>query len=99
MGNWKNIHIKSEHYSELIKKEELVFLTSDSPNVLKDLDESKAYMIGGLVYHNHHKELTFKQASSYWIEHAQLLPGSCPAPVTSALDQQDQQEWHDHQFF
>ncbi|OBS77841.1 hypothetical protein A6R68_19769, partial [Neotoma lepida] len=50
-----DIHIKAEHYSELIKKEELVYLTSDSPNVLKDLDESKAYVIGGLVDHNHHK--------------------------------------------
>lgn len=70
--NWKDIHIKSEHYSELIKKEDLVYLTSDSPNVLKNLDESKAYVIGGLVDHNHHKGLTFKQASSYGIEHAQL---------------------------
>lgn len=70
--NWKDIHIKSEHYSELIKKEDLVYLTSDSPNVLKDLDESKAYVIGGLVDHNHHKGLTFKQASSYGIKHAQL---------------------------
>ncbi|XP_031231498.1 tRNA methyltransferase 10 homolog A [Mastomys coucha] len=70
--NWKDIHIKSEHYSELIKKEDLVYLTSDSPNVLKDLDESKAYVIGGLVDHNHHKGITFKQASSYGIEHAQL---------------------------
>ncbi|XP_013205460.1 tRNA methyltransferase 10 homolog A isoform X2 [Microtus ochrogaster] len=70
--NWKDIHIKPEHYSELIKKEDLVYLTSDSPNVLKDLDESKAYVIGGLVDHNHHKGLTFKQASSYGIEHAQL---------------------------
>ncbi|XP_051041375.1 LOW QUALITY PROTEIN: tRNA methyltransferase 10 homolog A-like [Phodopus roborovskii] len=70
--NWKDIHIQSEHYSELIKKEDLVYLTSDSPNVLKDLDESKAYVIGGLVDHNHHKGLTLKQASIYGIEHAQL---------------------------
>ncbi|XP_032717014.1 tRNA methyltransferase 10 homolog A isoform X4 [Lontra canadensis] len=53
--NWKDIHIKAEHYSEFIKKEDLIYLTSDSPNVLKELDESKAYVIGGLVDHNHHK--------------------------------------------
>ncbi|VFV46862.1 rna (guanine-9-)-methyltransferase [Lynx pardinus] len=53
--NWKDIHIKPEHYSEFIKKEDLIYLTSDSPNVLKELDESKAYVIGGLVDHNHHK--------------------------------------------
>ncbi|KAM8801799.1 tRNA methyltransferase 10 homolog A isoform 2-T3 [Rhynchonycteris naso] len=53
--NWKDIHIKPEHYIEFIKREDLVYLTSDSPNVLKELDESKAYVIGGLVDHNHHK--------------------------------------------
>lgn len=55
----KDIHIKPEHYIEFIKKEDLIYLTSDSPNVLKDLDESKAYVIGGLVDHNHHKVLSF----------------------------------------
>ncbi|XP_004462018.1 tRNA methyltransferase 10 homolog A isoform X2 [Dasypus novemcinctus] len=70
--NWKEIHIKPEHYSELIKKEDLIYLTSDSPNVLKELDESKAYVIGGLVDHNHHKGLTYKQASDHGIDHAHL---------------------------
>lgn len=51
----KDIHIKPEHYSELMKKEDLVYLTSDSPDILNQLDESKAYIIGGLVDHNHHK--------------------------------------------
>ncbi|XP_045392833.1 tRNA methyltransferase 10 homolog A [Lemur catta] len=74
--NWKDIHIKPEHYSELVKKEDLVYLTSDSPNVLKELDESKAYVIGGLVDHNHHKGLTYKQASDYGIDHAQLPLGN-----------------------
>ncbi|XP_048189623.1 tRNA methyltransferase 10 homolog A [Perognathus longimembris pacificus] len=73
--NWKDIHIKPEHYSELIKKEDLVYLTSDSPNILKELDESKAYVIGGLVDHNHHKGFTYRQASHYGIDHAQLPLG------------------------
>ncbi|XP_062964140.1 tRNA methyltransferase 10 homolog A isoform X1 [Cynocephalus volans] len=74
--NWKDIYIKPEHYSELIKKEDLIYLTSDSPNILKELDESKAYVIGGLVDHNHHKGLTYKQASDYGIDHAQLPLGN-----------------------
>ncbi|KAK7910246.1 hypothetical protein WMY93_014930 [Mugilogobius chulae] len=53
--NWKDISFKAEHYSEVVAKEELVYLTSDSPNVLTELDQSKAYVIGGLVDHNHHK--------------------------------------------
>lgn len=52
---FKDIQIRTEHYSELIKKEDLVYLTSDSPDVLRELDEKKAYVIGGLVDHNHHK--------------------------------------------
>ncbi|XP_036769947.1 tRNA methyltransferase 10 homolog A [Manis pentadactyla] len=74
--NWKDIHIKPEHYSEFIKKEDLIYLTSDSPTVLKELDESKAYVIGGLVDHNHHKGLTYKQASDHGIDHAQLPLGN-----------------------
>ncbi|XP_004594363.1 tRNA methyltransferase 10 homolog A [Ochotona princeps] len=73
--NWKDIQIKPEHYTELIKKEDLIYLTSDSPNILKELDESKAYVIGGLVDHNHHKGITYKQASDYGIDHAQLPLG------------------------
>ncbi|KAJ6668862.1 hypothetical protein lerEdw1_012348 [Lerista edwardsae] len=64
----QDIHIKSEHYSELMKKEDLVYLTSDSPDVLNELDESKAYVIGGLG-------ITYKRAQELGISHAQLPLG------------------------
>lgn len=51
----QDITIKAEHYSEVVAKDELVYLTSDSPNVVEELDHKKAYVIGGLVDHNHHK--------------------------------------------
>ncbi|XP_029310234.1 tRNA methyltransferase 10 homolog A [Cottoperca gobio] len=70
--NWKDITIKSEHYGEVVAKEELVYLTSDSPNVLEELDHKKAYVIGGLVDHNHHKGITFERAKELGIAHAQL---------------------------
>ncbi|KAK2860599.1 hypothetical protein Q7C36_004765 [Tachysurus vachellii] len=74
--NWKDIHIKSEPFQEILSKEDLVYLTSDSPNVLQELDEAKAYVIGGLVDHNHHKGISFKRANELGITHAQLPLGS-----------------------
>ncbi|KAM5192214.1 tRNA methyltransferase 10 homolog A [Mantella aurantiaca] len=74
--NWKDIHIHSEHYKDLMKSEDLVYLTSDSPEILHELDETKAYIIGGLVDHNHHKGITYKQALDLGIHHAQLPLGN-----------------------
>jgi len=67
-----NIHIKNGSYSELFPKEDVIYLTSDSPNVLSEIDESKAYIIGGLVDHNHHKGLCYQLAVERGITHAQL---------------------------
>ncbi|XP_043530390.1 RNA (guanine-9-)-methyltransferase domain-containing protein 2 [Chiloscyllium plagiosum] len=74
--NWKGITFTPEHVSEAIKKEELVYLTSDSPNVLNDLDATKAYIIGGLVDHNHYKGVTYNKALDLGIAHAQLPLGN-----------------------
>lgn len=54
----QDITVKAEAYHEVVAKEQLVYLTSDSPNVLTELDDTKAYVIGGLVDHNHHKVRT-----------------------------------------
>lgn len=70
-GNW-DVHIKTEPYSDVFSQDDVVYLTSDSPNVLSEVDESKAYIIGGLVDHNHHKGLCYKLAVQRGIAHAQL---------------------------
>ena len=70
-GNW-DIHVKTEPYSDVFKQEDVVYLTSDSPNVLSEIDESKAYIIGGLVDHNHHKGLCYELAVQRGFAHAQL---------------------------
>ena len=67
-----DVHIKTESYSDLFATDDIVYLTSDSPNVLSEMDQSKAYVIGGLVDHNHHKGLCYKLAVDRGVAHAQL---------------------------
>lgn len=52
------LHKEEREYMEVFPKEDIVYLSSESPNVLDTLDETKVYVIGGLVDHNHHKVST-----------------------------------------
>ncbi|XP_046860248.1 tRNA methyltransferase 10 homolog A-like [Xenia sp. Carnegie-2017] len=67
-----DIHIKKESYIDVFHKKNIVYLTSDSENILEDIDPSKAYIIGGLVDHNHHKGGFHKLAVEKKVAHAQL---------------------------
>lgn len=72
-----DVHIKEESYGDVFSQEDVVYLTSDSPNVLSEVDESKAYIIGGLVDHNHHKGLCYRLAVERGIAHARFPISEC----------------------
>uniref|UniRef100_A0A069DYI4 tRNA (guanine(9)-N(1))-methyltransferase n=1 Tax=Panstrongylus megistus TaxID=65343 RepID=A0A069DYI4_9HEMI len=69
--NW-DVHFWMENYLDIFKKEELIYLTSDSDNVIENLDESYVYIIGALVDHNYHKGICLKKAEEQGIKHGRL---------------------------
>lgn len=69
--NWDVIPHK-ESYMKLFEKEKLIYLTSESENVLNELEKGAVYIIGGLVDHNHHKCLTHEIAQKNDIRTARL---------------------------
>lgn len=49
-----------------------MYLTADSENTLTSLDHDKVYIIGGIVDHNRHKEITLNKALEQKISHAKF---------------------------
>ncbi|XP_054258153.1 tRNA methyltransferase 10 homolog A-like isoform X1 [Macrosteles quadrilineatus] len=72
--NW-DVNFHEANHLEVFSKEDLVYLTSDSDNVLSTLDHSKVYVIGALVDHNKYKNHTLEVAIKQGIQHAQLPIG------------------------
>ncbi len=69
--NW-DAHFHSEAYEEVLDKKQVVYLSSESENVLTELEEGKFYVIGGLVDHNNHKGLCHRLAVEKGVSHARL---------------------------
>ncbi|CAE1178576.1 TRMT10 [Acanthosepion pharaonis] len=69
--NW-DVYFTAEKYTEKFEKAQLVYLSSESENILTELENDKVYIIGGLVDHNSYKGLCHRLAVENDIAHAQL---------------------------
>ncbi|KAF5742837.1 hypothetical protein HS088_TW09G00898 [Tripterygium wilfordii] len=71
------IEKESQSYIEALQdqKQNLVYLTADSVNVLDELASEKIYIIGGLVDRNRWKGITMKKAEEQGIQTAKLPIG------------------------
>ncbi|KAL7638885.1 UNVERIFIED_CONTAM: hypothetical protein RMT77_010419 [Armadillidium vulgare] len=61
-----------DFYGNLFDKKDIVYLTSDSENILESLDDSKVYVIGGILDHNSLKGLSYSRAIKENVSHARL---------------------------
>lgn len=69
--NW-DVYFTAEKYTEKFEKAQLIYLSSESENILTELENDKVYIIGGLVDHNSYKGLCHRLAVENDIAHAQL---------------------------
>lgn len=69
---------------ETLSRENIVYLTADSDNILEKLDETKTYVIGGIVDRNRHKNICKFRAEKYKITTAAL-------PLTKYINLQQSQ--------
>ncbi|KAI7851705.1 guanine-1-methyltransferase-domain-containing protein [Circinella umbellata] len=73
--NWKNIEFTKESYLDKFDKSKLIYLSADSDNVVRELEEDKVYIIGGIVDKNRHKGLCHTKATEQGIATAALPIG------------------------
>ncbi|EKF37747.1 hypothetical protein MOQ_002055 [Trypanosoma cruzi marinkellei] len=64
--------IHEAHWSTIYKKEQVVFLTADTENVLERLDPGTVYIVGAFVDHNARKFLTRDAARRHGVRMARL---------------------------
>ncbi|XP_048761551.1 tRNA methyltransferase 10 homolog A-like isoform X4 [Ostrea edulis] len=76
--NW-DVNFTNKDYHEVFEKKNIIYLSSESDNILEELEPDKAYIIGGLVDHNHHKGLCHSLATERDVGHARL-------PISEFLD-------------
>lgn len=57
---------------ENVDQSQVVYLTADSENVLRELVKGESYVIGGLVDHNYYPKCCLKKALEMGVRHARL---------------------------
>uniref|UniRef100_A0A023GKN4 tRNA (guanine(9)-N(1))-methyltransferase n=1 Tax=Amblyomma triste TaxID=251400 RepID=A0A023GKN4_AMBTT len=72
-----DVHTSDADHLSCFRKEDVVYLSSESENELQELEEDKAYIIGGLVDHNRNKGLCHRLAEEQGVKHARLPIGNC----------------------
>ncbi|XP_050461531.1 tRNA methyltransferase 10 homolog A isoform X3 [Cataglyphis hispanica] len=67
-----DVNFHTESYLNIYPKDKIVYLTSESENVIDRLDHECVYVIGGLVDHNAHKGICYKLAKDAGVRHGRL---------------------------
>ena len=69
--NW-DLHFREKRYDSVFSSDKIVYLSSEAEDVLETLKPDTAYVIGGLVDHNHHKGLCHQEATKLGLKTARL---------------------------
>lgn len=67
-----DVNFCTSSYINIYPKDKIIYLTSESENVIEHLDHDCVYVIGGLVDHNAHKGICHKVATEAGIRHCRL---------------------------
>ncbi|XP_026673459.1 tRNA methyltransferase 10 homolog A isoform X2 [Ceratina calcarata] len=67
-----DVKFHEESYLNIYPKEKIIYLTSESENVITHLEHDHVYVIGGLVDHNSHKGLCHRLAAQCNVRHGRL---------------------------
>lgn len=67
-----DVSFHTEPYMDVYLKDKIIYLTSESENIIDHLEHDCVYVIGGLVDHNAHKGMCYKLATEASIRHGRL---------------------------